>query len=83
MIKRIRYTKDSDGLMVSTRMIPVTSGEVSVKYNPDSRVVLIVSGEGIVVENWVATTNHELKKSIKAKLVQMGAAFDKESRERQ
>ncbi len=85
MIKRIRYTEGADGFLVSTRMIPITSGdvkEVRVKYNPSSRVVLLVSGSDQVISNWVSTTNHELKKEIKAKLVELGAPFEKESRVR-
>lgn len=83
MSKRIRYVKGVDGFYISTRMVQTASGEVCVKYNPDSRVVLLVNGNDEVLHNWISTTNHEMKKDIKKKLIEMGANFDKETRVRQ
>lgn len=80
MNKRIRYTKGADGFLVSSRMITTASGDVYAKFNPESRVVMIVSGAEEVLHTWVSTTEHEMKKSIKKKLVEMGALFDKETR---
>jgi hypothetical protein len=80
MSKRIRYTEGSDGFLVSSRMITTASGDVYAKFNPTSRVVMIVSGAEQVLHTWVSTTEHEIKKSIKAKLIEMGATFDKETR---
>lgn len=83
MSKRIRYVKSVDGFYVSTRMVQTASGEVAVKYNPESKVVLIVNGNDTVLHNWISTSNHEMKKDIKKKLIEMGANFDKETRVRQ
>ncbi len=84
MSKRIRYVQGPEGFHVSTRMVQTNRGEVAIKYNLESRVVLIVNGNDQVLENWVATnTDHEMKKDIKKKLIEMGAVFDNETRVRQ
>jgi hypothetical protein len=82
MNKRIRYVESGDGFLITTRAIATASGDVMAKFNPTNRVVMIISGAGQVMHTWMSTTDHEIKKSIKKKLIEMGAVFDNETRVR-
>lgn len=83
MNKRIRYSMDADGCYVSNKIIETAHGEVFVKFNPDNRVVQLITPAGALVSSFVGTTSHQIKINIKEKLIEMGAEFEPEKRHRE
>lgn len=86
MSQRIRYVTDTDNFVMSTKPIETVHGELYVRFNPESKVVMFVkplNNDLIVVESYVETGSlHSLKINIKNKLMSMGATFKQETRER-
>ena len=84
MTYRIRYTATADGCLISTRTVVTNHGEVLVKYNPDNKVVHIILANDTdrVVDTFVGTTDHQLKRDIKKRLINLGANFTSEERKK-
>jgi hypothetical protein len=84
MSVRVRYTKDHDGTFLSKRVIPTNHGEVMVRYNTDNRIVVIFSAANPekVLKSFTFTTDGIMKKQIKATLIELGAVFAEETRNR-
>ena len=83
-MKRIRYTKNTDGTLVSTRPIITTSGVVAVTLNTTSKSFSVVNtAENKVVLNGEVSSNIVgLKNAVKKALVGLGANFEAETRNR-
>jgi hypothetical protein len=81
MNKRIRYFEETPGVFLSVRTISTDKGHVRVRYNKDNMVVLIMKAEDeTVLDTFTAPNPFVMKKTIKEKLVEMGAAFQTETR---
>lgn len=82
MSTRIRYRKNSFGELVSNKVIPTNHGDMVVKYNPGSKMAMIVTAtEPIkVIDSFAYVNEFALKKTLKAKLTVMGAVFESETR---
>ena len=81
MNKRIRYAK-RDNAFVSVRNVNTDHGQMKIKYFEDSLLATIIKANepDTVIDSFTSTTLHELKKTIKSKLISMGAVFADEKR---
>jgi vacuolar-type H+-ATPase subunit B/Vma2 len=84
MNKRIRYNKRGEGIFVSSKVIETASGEVTVQYNVNNRVVQILSATEPIrlIDTFVSGNDHQLKMDIKKRLIALGAVFADETRNR-
>lgn len=81
MNKRIRYVEEEPGVFVSARVINTDNGAVRVKFTTNNMVVLIMKADDETVLDTFTSPNHFImKKSIKEKLIGLGAKFQAETR---
>jgi len=80
MATRIRYINQGDGTYVSARYVTINGGEARVSLQPQTKEGLIhVNGQRDI--RVVAASLHKLKIAVKNKLMELGAAFENETRE--
>ena len=83
MGKRIRYKKIGDSEYINLTEITTEHGLVDVTFDVELLSAEIhLQGTEIVLESFIAKSEHALKKEIKQRLISFGATFESESRER-